>query len=513
MNKMKLWFSAEEIPNNHHFMMGFPTRGFVTLYPKYGAGNFIREYATEFREGMSWMLFPVDDFTRSAQYIADKMITKPEWAMRLAQKTLNVAEQFVARGEDIRQAPLPALSDRALVRLVERCFPLHEFFHGIAPSIGWIVDCYEEYFSGAVRARISELLKMRRNRHDVGFVFSLLSTPLASTNAEQEERSFLTIAASLRKKKSLVRRFQQEDITVLRRFLSSKEPTVWKAIEQHWWQYTWLEFMYTGPERTLDDFLALWQSFVRAGDDPRPRLQEIAHRLPRLQREQKALLQSLQPDAHLKKIIDLTQLIAWSKPTRKDALFHGHYCYALAFRELAKRMGLTMQQFWQFVPWEIHDAVLNSRFDVHELNARRTASVAYVTHRSYRILTGNAYTRWITEHPRKKVLPIDTSTLVGSCACPGKVRGRVCVVNLPEEMKKMRTGNIMVSHSTNPNLLSAMKMASAIVTDAGGLTSHAAIVSRELRIPCVVGTKFATQVFKDDDRVEVDAIKGIVKKL
>jgi pyruvate,water dikinase len=58
-----------------------------------------------------------------------------------------------------------------------------------------------------------------------------------------------------------------------------------------------------------------------------------------------------------------------------------------------------------------------------------------------------------------------------------------------------------------------MKKAGAIVTDEGGLTCHAAIVSRELRVPCVIGTKIATKVLKDGDLVEVDADRGIVKIL
>ena len=58
-----------------------------------------------------------------------------------------------------------------------------------------------------------------------------------------------------------------------------------------------------------------------------------------------------------------------------------------------------------------------------------------------------------------------------------------------------------------------MKKASAIITDEGGLSCHAAIVARELGIPCIIGTKIATKVLKDGDRVEVDADKGIVKKI
>ena len=77
----------------------------------------------------------------------------------------------------------------------------------------------------------------------------------------------------------------------------------------------------------------------------------------------------------------------------------------------------------------------------------------------------------------------------------------------------MKDNEILVSPMTVPDYLPAMKKAKAIITDEGGITCHAAIVSRELGIPCIVGTKIATQVLKDGDRVEVDANKGIVKIL
>jgi len=66
---------------------------------------------------------------------------------------------------------------------------------------------------------------------------------------------------------------------------------------------------------------------------------------------------------------------------------------------------------------------------------------------------------------------------------------------------------------TTPDFVPAMKLAAAFVTDEGGIGCHAAILARELKVPCVIGTRFATQVFKDGDMVEVDAEKGIVKKI
>ena len=78
---------------------------------------------------------------------------------------------------------------------------------------------------------------------------------------------------------------------------------------------------------------------------------------------------------------------------------------------------------------------------------------------------------------------------------------------------KFKTGNILVFNTTRPNYLPAMHRAVAIVTNEGELLSHAAIVSRELKIPCIIGTKIATQVLKDGDLVEVDAERGVVRRL
>ncbi len=80
-------------------------------------------------------------------------------------------------------------------------------------------------------------------------------------------------------------------------------------------------------------------------------------------------------------------------------------------------------------------------------------------------------------------------------------------------MKAMKKGEVLVSIMTTPRLIAAARKAKAIVTDEGGITSHAAIVAREMKKPCVIGTRFATKIFKDGDMVEVDANNGIVRKI
>lgn len=108
----------------------------------------------------------------------------------------------------------------------------------------------------------------------------------------------------------------------------------------------------------------------------------------------------------------------------------------------------------------------------------------------------------------------------GTIANKGLVHGRVKVIPtdyysdfalLGKLIREMKKGDILVAETTSPELMPACKKAAAIVTDQGGLLSHAAIVSRELEIPCIVGTGSATEILKDGDSVEVDANKGFVR--
>ena len=109
--------------------------------------------------------------------------------------------------------------------------------------------------------------------------------------------------------------------------------------------------------------------------------------------------------------------------------------------------------------------------------------------------------------------------VIGTIANKGTYRGIVKVLftffddRVKREIAKVKKGDVLIANTTGPEVMEACQRAGAIITDEGGITSHAAVVSRELGIPCIVGTKKATIVFKDGDMVEVDANKGTVKKL
>lgn len=100
--------------------------------------------------------------------------------------------------------------------------------------------------------------------------------------------------------------------------------------------------------------------------------------------------------------------------------------------------------------------------------------------------------------------------LEGLGASPGVASGTVRILTSAKEIGKIKTGDVLVATMTNPDFVPAMKKAVAIVTNEGGRTSHAAIVSRELGIPAVVGTQQATKMLKDGEIITVDGIQGKV---
>ncbi|SHH56072.1 phosphoenolpyruvate synthase [Anaerosphaera aminiphila DSM 21120] len=111
---------------------------------------------------------------------------------------------------------------------------------------------------------------------------------------------------------------------------------------------------------------------------------------------------------------------------------------------------------------------------------------------------------------KKEEKEVLTPLAKGLPASPGIGRGRVKLIKDISEINLVEDGDILVTEMTNPDMVPAMRKAAGVVTDEGGRTCHAAIVSRELQIPCIVGAKNATKVLKDGAEVTVDATRGIV---
>ncbi len=180
-------------------------------------------------------------------------------------------------------------------------------------------------------------------------------------------------------------------------------------------------------------------------------------------------------------------------------------------KQLSKKMGIKPELILSMTRDELLDYFDHKKLPKKsELAARYKFSVAVTdSNKNFQVFTGST-----AERMAKNLIPIsDSKILNGQIAYKGIVRGKVLIIMDPEKPKGFKKGDILVTGMTRPEYLHLMHKAAAFVTDAGGILSHAAIVARELKKPCVIGTRIATKVLKDGDMVEVDANKGIVRKL
>lgn len=220
---------------------------------------------------------------------------------------------------------------------------------------------------------------------------------------------------------------------------------------------------------------------------------------------------STELDSESQRLIQLLKNFATYQDDRKrNILEYLHYLEVL-LKEVGKRANVTLSVIRDTFPHEIQD-ILEGKITEDFINNRREKCFVVWKEQADKpeILIGDEAKEW------KEILTPKTSSsqiIKGNCASKGKVTGKVRVLLNASENDKLEDGEVLVTFMTSPDFMSAVRRCSAIVTNLGGITSHAAIISRELGIPCIVGTKSATEVLKTGDLVEVDADKGVVKIL
>ena len=157
---------------------------------------------------------------------------------------------------------------------------------------------------------------------------------------------------------------------------------------------------------------------------------------------------------------------------------------------------------------EVREIATLARRDEEHYGVPQDAEWAIEGGRLYLVQTRPITT--VAERSKEAATTPQTVLLHGLGVGPGRVSGRVRVLASPEDAGALQTGEILVTAMTSPDWVPLMRRAVAVVTDAGGMTSHAAIVSRELSIPCVVGTRIATKVLHTGMIVTVNARDGTI---
>lgn len=185
-------------------------------------------------------------------------------------------------------------------------------------------------------------------------------------------------------------------------------------------------------------------------------------------------------------------------------------------QEIMKRLNVDKDIFYFLRPSEVVDGLLHgSSITNEEIENRKKAFGIFIFNGEKEFYSGDIAIEQKNKHI--KSFEYMGEQIKGQVAMRGKITGVVKIISpfnkLEDELKKVQQGDILVTGMTRPQMIPAMHLASAFVTDEGGVTCHAAIIAREMKKPCIIATRNATKILKDGDLVEVDADSGVVRLL
>lgn len=210
-----------------------------------------------------------------------------------------------------------------------------------------------------------------------------------------------------------------------------------------------------------------------------------------------------------RELVEIVRSLIYLKAHRIDIYARSLSNAIGLFDEIAGRLGVTFDQLLKLTGDEMLSALRGGEVPM-DFEKRQT----YL----YILLDGVLHYFYgkARAEVEKVLYKEDYSSLAelkGRTAYPGLVRGRAKVLMTDLDLHKLEKGDILIANLTNPNFDPAFGIVAGVVTDEGGMLCHSAIMAREFKIPCVIATKLATRVFNDGDYIEVDATKGIVRKI
>lgn len=274
----------------------------------------------------------------------------------------------------------------------------------------------------------------------------------------------------------------------------------------HWFQNTWADVQ----ELDMAHFKKLAEEDSKHLSERTKEAQDIRRHLLALKREKRRLYQEKKIPQSLGNVFYMFGRITdWRDYRKKMSVCLPNYYLHKILRRLARLNNLSEAMAGLLCYDEINGWKISSH--LKKRLRKRGLGAIYICSKNRKC--GWLYGTSARTVREALIESLNQGKLKGTTANRGKVRGRVKIIETKEDFIKMKAGDILVATMTRPEYVPLMKIAGGVVTNEGGVTCHAAIISRELGIPCVIGTQVATDILKDGDLVEVDAEKGIVRKI
>jgi len=373
--------------------------------------------------------------------------------------------------------------------------------------------CSQPQLTDALQNKLYDIIKKCvKDKKEVEKVFIELTSPEEKSFFTYEELKWLDIVIKAKDE------IKKEDIKHLNATLLSEHyPVIWKKIKNHFNKFKLIPASDRTPSWDLNHFVKLLKTNLNSNINYHEKKKHLLKQYNEVIQTKKALIKNYNLS---KEALAIGSRIAKVGYYRfKSGFFWrwmGHYM-VLICKKYSKEFGLTYKEMSNMTAEELLNTLQGNMMVEKEELTRRSEAELYLHEK------GKDYIWWGDEAKQKKqeiLNAIDYNKLTelkGEVGYTGKAKGKAYVFywsdDVSKKVNKMPKGSILVTPQTHPTYMPAIRLAKALVCDEGGVTGHAAIVSRELKKPCVIGLHIATKVIRTGDKLEVDANKGVVKIL
>ncbi len=441
-------------------------------------------------------------FSQGGIYVQQMLEKDPKFIEKILKNTFARIKDIERFNASLQKKDLSRCSNKVLFGIYKKAYDLFSecWTWGM---FGQFLEMGSDKYSTRVKAHVMPYLRSFKNPEEV---YAKAITPLGKTLTYKEQRAILKLAVKVKKDLRSVGAVRKKEYKLLS---MSMKRSIMALVRQYGWLQTYYMDIGAGKEYYVD----VLGRYMHKD----PSVQEKRYiREEGSLRELDKKIQKILPRGVYKEIQILRDL-AYAKECRKEyQQYQLSYVMGAWFREIGRRFYWTSVQARYITLAEYGELLIDGRSLIDEsvLNSRYAFTVYTLKGKKTQLITGQQGKRIEKMFVVEKDTSLEKVTeLRGDVAYAGIARGKVKLINRSRDVVKMQEGDVLVSYSTNPTLMLAIHRASAIVTNTGGVTCHAAIVSRELKKPCIIGTKIATKVLKDGMMVEVDANTGVVRVL
>jgi len=404
------------------------------------------------------------DFLKERFAYREMICSQFDWYYTWSEAKLSASLTFKNWGSSKRLKKIKKICQKREIKLIESTKKsFHDFakaFEEYIPvlSLIWIVE-------NPVENKLKELFAKELPQKELDEIMKYLGTPLENNFYKQEEYDLLMS----------------------------------ENIKNHVKKYEWINSRYgeDNPYALKDAKNRLKgmnkEDFLRKWHEEKQKITQTISKAKKILGKKNSYL------------IDFIQFIVWCRTQRTDIINKSIYLYIPKLKELAKEKGITYKELLYCSKEEVMGEIPSRDIIKQRMN------------QGFAIPMEDGRIRCVQGKEAEKIKKLFESKtesmkkLKGTIACEGIVKGKAKIILDKSDYDKIKKGDILVTSMTTPNMIFIMKKSVAFITDEGGITCHAGILSREMNKPCIIGTKIATKVLKDGDLVEVDANKGIIK--